>query len=262
LRPAVGAFARPLTAPSRYPEYQQFFELLSSAIDLDDPAVSLLDVGSPKLFALLLAARRGATIVATDLWRPAIDEAEALRGGLPPAASERLHFETMDAREPVPPELLPPNGKFDGAFSMSVIEHIEPDPGGDVIALRQMAEAVRPGGCVVVSVPIAATAYSEYRTSEIYGRKRGAFFQRVYDAAALETLCKALAPTLTVTTCVVSEWPDHVIMRLQKRFPTAIGFVGASFPLLASCFVVSAPSPALPQAIRTQGDAIIVFKRL
>src|SRR4051812_5842121 len=96
LRPAIGAFARPLTAPSRYPEYEQFFELLGAALDLNNPALWLLDIGSPKLFSLLLAARRRATVVATDIWPPAIEEAEALRGGLPFAAADRLRLGVMD----------------------------------------------------------------------------------------------------------------------------------------------------------------------
>src|SRR6185295_326578 len=35
LRPAVGAFVRPLTAPSRYPEYGVVLDLLRGGVDLD-----------------------------------------------------------------------------------------------------------------------------------------------------------------------------------------------------------------------------------
>jgi hypothetical protein len=269
LRSAIGAFSRPLTAPSRYPEYEQFFGLLSSAVDLADPTVWLLDIGSPKLFSLLLASRTRATVVATDIWPPAIAEAEALRGGLPPAAAARIHFGVMDAREPVPAEVRPPNGLFAGAFAMSVIEHIEPDPGGDALALCRMAEEVRPRGCVVVSVPTAQETRSEYLASEIYGRnpasERGAFFQRVYGAAALCALCAA-APSLALLVCVLIEWPDHPLFHLERqlkpRFPAAIGLLGASYPLLANRFVVTTPSPTIPEKIRAEGDAILVFTRL
>ncbi len=260
LRPAVGAFARPLTAPSRYPEYAIMRELLAASVDLDDPATWLYDVSSPKLFSLLLAAHSRATVVATDIWKPAIDEADALRGGLGEDAARRLHLAVADGREPVPPALRPPGGSFAAAFSMSVIEHVEPDPGGDRLVLERLADAVRPGGVVVFSVPVDVAARSEYLPGEVYGRKpdgeRGAFFQRVYDAASLRALCASVAPRLRLDACVLSAWPSHPIMRLQPRFPTAVGFAGASFPLLSSRFTISAPSSDIPD-IRAQGDAIV-----
>ena len=262
LRPLVGAFMRPLTAPSRYPEYEVFCDLLRPA-NLDDPASWVLDVGSPKLFSILLAANTRATVVATDIWEPAIDEAAALSGGLPAEAFARFRLGVMDAREPVPVPLQPPGGKFAAAYSMSVIEHIEPDPGGDRIALQRMADAVRSGGRVVVSVPVDTEARSEYEQRELYGRKsedpRGAFFSRVYDERALHELCTA-TPELTLETCVICEWPDHPLLDLQPKFPTAIGFAGASFPLIADRFVVGAPTSTIPQ-IHRLGDAILAFKR-
>lgn len=260
LRPAVGAFARPLTAPSRYPEYAIFRELLGEALDLDDPATWIYDVSSPKLFSLLLAAHSRATVVATDIWKPAIDEAEALRGGLDADAAARLKLGVADGRAPVPPELRPPGGRFAGAFSMSVIEHVEPDPGGDRLVLERLAEVVRPGGAVVFSVPVDAAARSEYLPGEVYGRKpdgaRGAFFQRVYDTVSLRLLLASVAPRLRLERCVISEWPEHPLMRLQPKFPTAVGFAGASFPLLSPRFQISAPSSTIPE-IRGQGDAIL-----
>lgn len=260
LRPAVGAFARPLTAPSRYPEYALFRELLGDALDLDDPKTWLYDVSSPKLFSLLLAAHSRATVVATDIWKPAIDEAEALGGGLDADAAARLRLAVADGRAPVPAELRPPAGKFAGAFSMSVIEHVEPDPGGDRLVLERLAEVVRPGGTVVVSVPVDVTARSEYLAGEVYGRKpedeRGAFFQRVYDARSLRLLCASVAPRLRLDRCVICEWPTHPLMKLQPRFPTAVGFAGASFPLLSSRFTISEPSTTIPE-VRAQGDAIL-----
>ncbi len=261
LRPAVGAFVRPLTAPSRYPEYALCRELLAGALDLDDPATWLYDVSSPKLFSLLLAAQTRATVVATDIWKPAIDEAQALRGGLSVDAAARLRLAVADGREAAAPELRPPGRLFDGAFSMSVIEHVEPDPGGDRLVLERLAEVVRPGGCVVVSVPVDAAARSEYLPTAMYGRtssdERGAFFQRVYDPDTLRALTDAVAPRLRLDSCTICEWPSHPLMRLQPRFPVAVGFAGASFPFLSSRFTISAPAPAIPRVIRAPGDAIL-----
>jgi SAM-dependent methyltransferase len=257
VRSAAGAFFRPLTSPSRYPEYQAFFELLKGTSGW------VLDVGSPKLFSVLLASRERATVVATDIWPPAIAEAEALRGGLPRGASSRLVLGVADIREPLPLSLLPPDGRFDAAFSMSVIEHIEPDPGGDVIALQRIAEVVRPGGTVVVSVPVSARARSDYLRSEMYGRKaedaRGAFFQRVYDSTALRQLCASETPQMTLESCRLITWPDHLLMRLQPMFPVAIGFAGFAFPLFAGGFTTTAPTESI-QEIERDGDAILKFR--
>lgn len=264
LRPAVGAFVRPLTAPSRYPEYDQVLAFLRDGVDLADPSSWLLDIGSPKLFSMLLAARTKATVVATDIWQPAIDEAEALRGGLAPEVSSRLVLAAMDARQPVPKPLAPPSGLFAGAFSMSVVEHIDPDPGGDVIALRQVAASVRPGGCVVISVPVDREARSEYLKNEMYGRTsddpRGTFFQRVYDAASLGALSEQLANVLSLEAVSIVRWPSHPIMQLQPKFPTMVGFLGSSFPLLAPRFEVSGPTRSIP-SIAGPGDAVLRFRR-
>lgn len=78
LRSTAGAFTRPLIAPSRYPEYELVQSLLRRSVDLEDPGTWLLDIGSPKLFSLLPVERSKATLVATDIWKQAIDEASAL----------------------------------------------------------------------------------------------------------------------------------------------------------------------------------------
>lgn len=265
LRPAVGAFMRPLTAPSRYPEYEVFFERLRSAIDLDDPETWLYDVSSPKLFSILVAQRTQASVVATDIWQPAIDEAETYRGGLSVDASARFKVAVVDGRESLPQSLRPPNALFAGAFSMSVIEHVEPDPGGDEVVLRRMAEVVRRSGCVLVSVPVDRNARSEYMPGEVYGRKgtdeRGAFFQRVYDSSTLRSLCERVSDVLELRSCTISEWPDHLVLQLQPKFPTAVGFAGATFPLLANRFVVSEVSRTIAD-VSGPGDAILEFAKL
>jgi SAM-dependent methyltransferase len=263
LRTRVGAFVRPLTTPTRYPEYEIFFDWLRAALDQDPEREPwLLDVGSPKLFSVLLAQRTRATVMATDIWAPAVHEAAAFRGGLKPDAAERVRAAVVDIRDPFPADLLPPGGLFSGAFSMSVIEHIEPDSGGDRVALGRIADVVRPGGQVVVSVPVDARARSEYLPSSIYGRQssdpRGVFFQRVYDGPALRALCEAVSDKLVLKACVVCGWPDHLLIKLLPSMPVALGFAGVTFPLIADRFEVSEPSSTVPE-IRRTGDAFLKF---
>jgi hypothetical protein len=261
---AAKAFLRPLTAPSRYVEYELMLEQLRT-MALDDPATWILDVGSPKLFPLLVAARHQATIVATDIWDVPIKEAAGLRGGLAPDAIERFRLGVADIREPLPAELLPPGGKYDGVFSMSVIEHVEPDPGGDRLALARMGEVARMGGTVVVSVPIDAAARSDMMRSDVYGREAAGtslFFQRVYDSAALRALCASVADSMVLEACVMFGWPhEHLLLRLQPMFPTAIGVVGASFPWIADRFPIGEPVSNIPE-ITGPGDAILRFRKI
>src|ERR1044071_6787918 len=89
---------------------------------------------------------------------------------------------------------------------------------------------------------------------------RGAFFQRVYDRRALDELAAALAPRLALDARVICERPDHPILQLQPRFPDAIGFAGASFPLPAPRFIVHPAARTIPE-IRRAGDAILRFIR-
>jgi hypothetical protein len=111
---------------------------------------------------------------------------------------------------------------------------------------------------------VAPEARSELQQAEVYGRKpsdgAGRFFQRVYDGAALEALCAAVAPRLGLASCTIVRWPDHALMRLQPRFPVAVGFAGLTFPWLANRFVVGEPAPAVPD-IQGPGDAVLTFTR-
>lgn len=137
----------------------------------------VLDVSSPKPLTLLVGSRWNVT--ATDLndpllfsrWKPS-----AVALGL-----TGIEWAYEDARA------LPyPDESYDAAYSVSVIEHIPGD--GDRAALTEMARIVRPGGIVIVEVPLRH-AYEE--RSAAYDSKGApiegsGFYERYYDAGALE----------------------------------------------------------------------------
>ena len=58
----------------------------------------------------------------------------------------------------------------------------------------------------------------------------------------------------------ISVWPRHPVMQLQPKFPTAVGFAGATFPLLANQFVVESSS-SIPEVTRP-GDVILELRRV
>lgn len=164
---------------------------------LRKPPNSCLDVASPRLFSLFVAARFSATnirILNPDI-RDAIESERAAR-------FMNAHRITVDPRtiESMDEE----NDQFDNVWSISVVEHI-PD-NGDVEAVRVMYNALAPGGRLVITVPVDRVASIEYRPIDTYKLgltpgPEGYFFQRWYDlesvhARLIDPLCLARQTSL------------------------------------------------------------------
>lgn len=142
----------------------------------------VLDVGSPKELALILARRRGYAVTATDLLPEPVDIARryAQAQGINGEGAGRVRAETQDGRH-----LTYPDNHFDAAFAVSVLEHI-PD-NGDTEAMREMVRVVKPGGLVVVTTPYDL----HYREDSVAGSFSGrpdeeTIWERHYDAETLE----------------------------------------------------------------------------
>jgi SAM-dependent methyltransferase len=144
----------------------------------------ILDLGSPKDLAVMLARHRGYEVVATDILPEAIalSRRYASAQGRDGRSAGRVHSEVQDGRS-----LTYADGSFDAAFSVSVLEHI-PDR-GDTAAMRELVRVVRPGGLVVATVPYDRAYRETFVEGPVYERKpTGAepiFFERHYDRAAL-----------------------------------------------------------------------------
>lgn len=148
------------------------------------PGARILDIGSPKDLAAMLARHRRYEIVATDILPEAITLSHryACAQGLEGRGPGRVHSEVQDGRA------LPyDDGSFDAAYSVSVLEHI-PD-NGDSLAIRELIRVVRPGGVVVVTVPFDRRYRETFVTGPVYERRPLAsepiFFERHYDRDAL-----------------------------------------------------------------------------
>ena len=150
------------------------------------PGTRVLDLGSPKDLAAMLARHRGYEVIATDILPEAIvlsqryARAQRIEGRGP----GRVHSEVQDGRA-----LSFPDGSFDAAYSVSVLEHIPDD--GDTAAIRELIRVVRPGGVVVVTVPFDRRYRETFVDGPVYERtqvgREAVFFERHYDAAALST---------------------------------------------------------------------------
>jgi SAM-dependent methyltransferase len=167
----------------------------------------VLDLGSPKDLAAMLARRRGYEMVATDILAEAIDSSRryARAQDLDGHGAGRVHSEVQDGRA-----LRYPDASFDAAFSVSVLEHI-PDE-GDATALRELIRVVRPGGRVIVTVPYDRRYRETFVEGPVYERAPVAtepvFFERHYDA---ETLIARLLPSDVCEVVDVSLWGEGAV---------------------------------------------------
>jgi SAM-dependent methyltransferase len=144
----------------------------------------ILDLGSPKDLAAMLAKHRGYEVVASDILPEAIalSERYARAQHLDGRGPGRVYSEIQDGRA-----LTYPDASFDAAYSVSVLEHI-PDL-GDSDAIRELIRVVRPGGLIVATVPFDRRYRETFVDGPVYERAPVAserlFFERHYDRASL-----------------------------------------------------------------------------
>jgi SAM-dependent methyltransferase len=83
--------------------------------------------------------------------------------------------------------------RFDRVVSMSVIEHIAPEEGGDVSALREVERVLRPSGELLMTVPYKANGAVVYLDGAVNerGERERHFFAREYDERSLGSLIEA-----------------------------------------------------------------------
>ena len=178
IKQAVARLVNPLS----YPRYREY-ELVLRGLRLR-PGLRVLDIGSPKLLAVLLASRYDIDLWITDLRDYFIASTRSFLDAVGRGADigRRLHLETQDARA-----LGYDSGSFDRVYAVSVVEHIPDD--GDSRAMAEIARVLRPGGIAALTVPFAATYGEEFVPSDVYERQRHGqelvFYQRRYDDAAL-----------------------------------------------------------------------------
>jgi len=111
------------------------------------PGVRILDLGSPKDLATILARYQGYEVVAVDILPEAValSERYASAQGLAGVGPGKVRSQVQDGRA-----LDYADASFDAAYCVSVLEHI---PGsGDTAAIRELSRVVKPGGLVVVTV--------------------------------------------------------------------------------------------------------------
>lgn len=169
--------------------------LLAEVIGRSFPrASSMLDVGcgTGSVAAGLRAARPSLTVVAGDVLLA------GLRIGQQRAPA--VEFVQFDIRA------LPYRAEFDVVGAFDVIEHVDDDRG----VLKQMYEAARPGGGVVITVPqhqwlwSASDAFSHHRRRYSQRELRDKLTGAGFVVERMTSFMSALLPAM-----VVSRWRDQ-----------------------------------------------------
>ncbi len=219
LREAVIRLVVPMD-PSRYLELPWAVRNLGAR-----PGESVIDLASPKLLCVVLA-RHGARVTSIDQLPEEIEKWRSIARDEP-----SLELRVADGRR------LPfDDATFDHATSVSVLEHVGGE-GGDAAALAELVRCVRPGGRIAITLPYARDARVEYRSTSAYvdegdrntaGR---AFFQRWYDAAAIDDLVAAV-PAVDVVERDVVRLSPNLNAAYARTFPLLVP-LGPVYGLLA-----------------------------
>lgn len=201
----------------------------------------VLDVASPKLLAAYLAARQKvASIVITDLSDPRL---EAFRALVPSEQRQRVTCRHIDAT--ALDQAFSP-ASFDRVYCLTSLQHFPGDT--DVLAVRQFARVLAPGGRLLVTVPYGP-AWGEEAYPELGGtRKR-------YDESALAT--RLSPPDLTLLSKIYygQRWfpIDSFVSSFPK--PSLQVLINWLTPLLEPLFWV----PCTPE--RARGVALVYERR-
>jgi SAM-dependent methyltransferase len=195
---AAGRMARRRIArPVDYMRYAEFSAVMAE-LTLE-PGTRLLDISSPQWFSLYLASTH------PDIHVTYINIMES---ELVPFAeiARALDLDNIEHRVGDARELEFDDGSFDRVVSISVLEHVYPEVGGDLAAFSEITRVLNGSGELVLSVPYKSAGTIVYVDGPAYERDAQArnFFAREYDATTFAALI-AESPLSLVSSWFVCE---------------------------------------------------------
>lgn len=201
----VAEGARYVLAPVNITRYWEF----AFARDCLPPIpIKCLDVSSPRLFGVFVATSFHDTHVLVT--NPDVQDAGTTRAMATALGLKNLHVVSCSVEA-----LSGTHDAFDCIWSLSVIEHIEPED-GDIRATALMYDALAPGGRLILTVPVDRQFWVEYRDRDYYNLRPpgqpGAplFFQRLYDAT---TITSRIVNSIGVQPTVIRWFGERVAGR-------------------------------------------------
>lgn len=172
---------RRAACPIDYMRYAEFDAILR---DFEiSSQVTVLDVSSPQWLSLYLANRYPdiefcyINIIDSEL-NPYEEIARAL-------SIKNLRYQKGDVRD-----MDFSDGSFDRIISVSVIEHVYPEEGGDLKAIREIKRVLKSGGEFLMTIPYKSKCNVVYRDGPVYERNAEGikFYAREYDQKLLDKL--------------------------------------------------------------------------
>jgi SAM-dependent methyltransferase len=237
LKKTLGKVLQPINSYTRFPEYHflecQMKRGLQDFPSTDTP-IRILDVGSPKCFGLYLAFYFNIEIHLTDIDAASVNEAEILWDAIKRRARGKALFSLQDARA-----LKYSNQEFDIVYSMSVIEHVE-GQAGDSKSMREMVRVLKPGGLLLVTVPVGQKYVEQERVgfqgaARTTGDRNRYFFQRIYTPLAAEERIIDAVPGTTLRNAVTVCRKRGIVSNLYRRLGTDVrGLLGCFNPILSA----------------------------
>ena len=158
------------------------FDAILRGLDIA-PGTRILDVSSPQWFSIYLAKTFPSTQF--DYCNIIDSEIEPYKKLCHHLRIDNLRYHKEDVRK-----LSFDSDSFDKVLSISVIEHIYPEQGGDNDALQEIKRVLKPEGEMLLTIPYKDYRNIVYIDGEVYerGAKEKNFYAREYDKEMFEEL--------------------------------------------------------------------------
>lgn len=167
--------------PINYMRCAEFYALSRELII--EPGMRILDISSPQWFSLFLAREYPEAYF--DYTNMLDHELDPYKSIYQACEINNLIYHKEDVRA-----LSFDANTFDKVISISVIEHISPEVGGDYKALQEIKRVLKHNGEFILTVPYKNKRNIVYVDGEVYerGSKKRNFYAREYDEKMFNNL--------------------------------------------------------------------------
>lgn len=236
-------------------DYKNFFKPIDYVRTAEIPAVlstskilqyksnnlRVLDISSPQILSAILANySKSWSITYCNPFEPELQEMAKIKNTL---ALNNIEIRKIDITKEE--DINSFKNKFDYIFSSSVIEHIHPEYGGDIIAVRNINKLLTNNGLLILSVPFYHEAFNEYKSGDVYFVKgnndKNNFFQRFYDEKKLNDQIIIPSGLSLDSILYIGEefyFPKNIQKRLASKMQSKLSSIlfGKSFFILSNLF--------------------------
>jgi 2-polyprenyl-3-methyl-5-hydroxy-6-metoxy-1,4-benzoquinol methylase len=215
---------------------------LSQILRLQNEDLKILDISSPQILSAALAeASNGWNITYINPFQPELEEMLKIKSLL---LLGNLSTNNVDITNR--DDLNKLNDKFDYIFSSSVFEHIYPEEGGDIIAVKNINQLLKPNGMFIFSVPFYKQGFNEYKYGDAYlvkgVKNKKIFFQRFYDEDKLNRQLISPSNLTLESVLYLGErfyYPNNIHKRFAQNMQSKISSVllGKFFFLISKLLI-------------------------